>query len=153
MNEYMKIAIEEARTGIENNEGGPFGCSIVKDGKVVGKGHNQVVLNNDPTCHGEMQAIRQACSELGTFDLSDCTLYTTGEPCHMCLSAIMWARIKKVYFGAYESKSGCAKSKFPVLSESGLNHTTEFEGGIEEDICANIIKSYFKSKRVRKSLD
>ena len=81
------------------NHGGPFGCVIVKDGEVVGKGHNEIIKNNDPTCHGEMMAIHDACKALNTFDLSGCELYTTGEPCPMCLSAILWANISKVFFG------------------------------------------------------
>lgn len=99
MDKYMKIAIEEAENGINHGEGGPFGCVIVKDGEIVGRGHNQVVLNNDPTCHGEMMAIRNACKNLNTFDLSGCELYTTGEPCPMCFGAILWANIEKVYYG------------------------------------------------------
>ena len=75
------------------------------------------------------------------------------EPCLMCCGAIIQSRIKKVYFGAYENKSGCAESKYPVLTDSGLNHTVEYLGGIEKEICANIIKNYFKSKRKEKSLD
>ena len=93
MNKFMKMAINEAKKGINNNHGGPFGAVIVKDGVVVGKGHNQVIKNNDPTCHGEMMAIHKACKKLGTFDLSGCEIYTTGEPCRMCLSAILWANI------------------------------------------------------------
>ncbi len=99
MNEFMSLAIEQAKIGIENKEGGPFGSVIVKDGKVVGEGHNQVLYNSDPTCHGEMQAIRDACKKLGTHDLSGCVLYTTGEPCPMCLAACMWANIEKIYYG------------------------------------------------------
>ena len=99
MNKYMRMAINEARKGIRNGHGGPFGAVIVKDGEVVGKGHNQVVKNNDPTCHGEIMAIHKACKKLGTFDLSGCELYTTGEPCPMCMSAILWANIEKVYYG------------------------------------------------------
>ena len=95
----MQIAIDEAREGIRNGHGGPFGAVIVKDGVVVGKGHNQVVKNNDPTCHGEIMAIHKACKKLGTFDLSGCEIYTTGEPCPMCMSAILWANIEKVYYG------------------------------------------------------
>ena len=72
MNDFMKLAVEEAEKGIASNEGGPFGCVIVKNGEVVGKGHNQVVKNNDPTCHGEMMAIRDACRKTGNFDLSGC---------------------------------------------------------------------------------
>ncbi len=99
MNKYMKIAIEEAKTGIYEGHGGPFGCVIVKDDEVVGLGHNEVIKRNDPTCHGEMMAIRSACARLGTFDLSGCELYTTAQPCPMCAGAVMWANIKKVYYG------------------------------------------------------
>ena len=84
MDQYMKLALDEAYEGINNGDGGPFGAVIVKDGKVIGKGHNKVVKNADPTCHGEMEAIRDACKNLGTFDLSGSIIYTTGEPCPMC---------------------------------------------------------------------
>lgn len=99
MNKFMIMAIKEAKKGIESHHGGPFGAVIVKDGKVVGKGHNQVLKNNDPTCHGEIMAIHKACKNLKTFDLSGCELYTTGEPCPMCYAAILWANIDKVYYG------------------------------------------------------
>ena len=96
---FMTAAISEALEGIYNGDGGPFGCVIVKDGKIVGKGHNMVLTNNDSTAHGEITAIRNAEKSLKTFDLTGCDLYTTGEPCPMCLYAIMWARIDKVYYG------------------------------------------------------
>lgn len=99
MNEFMELAVKEAESGIENGEGGPFGCVIVRDGEVVGRGHNEVVKQGDATCHGEMMAIRDACKNLGTFNLSGCELYTTGEPCPMCFGAILWANISKVYYG------------------------------------------------------
>ena len=98
MNKFMKLAIKQAEEGIKQGHGGPFGAVIVKDGKVVGQGHNRVVGTNDPTCHGEVDAIRDACKNLNTFDLSGCDIYTTGEPCPMCLSAILWANIDKIYF-------------------------------------------------------
>lgn len=98
MNKYMEEAIKEAYSGIEQKHGGPFGCVIVKDGTIVGRGHNEVIKNNDPTCHGEMMAIRDACKNLGTFDLTGCELYTTGYPCLMCFTAILWANIDKVYY-------------------------------------------------------
>lgn len=106
MNKYMKLAIEEARIGIHHNDGGPFGTMIVKDGIVVGGGHNRVLSSNDPTCHGEISAIRDACQRLGTYDLSGCELYTTGEPCHMCLCACMWANISKIYYGCSIDDNG-----------------------------------------------
>ena len=99
MNKYMKMAINEAKKGISLGHGGPFGAVIVKDGKVISKGHNHVVANNDPTCHGEVDAIRKACKKLKTFDLTGCDIYTTGEPCPMCLSAILWANINNIYYG------------------------------------------------------
>lgn len=99
MNKYMRMAINEAKKGIRNGHGGPFGAVIVKDGEVIAKGHNQVVKNNDPTCHGEIMAIHKACKKLGTFDLSGCEIYTTGEPCPMCMAAILWANIEKIFYG------------------------------------------------------
>ena len=99
MNKFMRMAINEARKGIRAGHGGPFGAVIVKDGVVVGKGHNEVLKNNDPTCHGEVMAIHKACKKLKTHDLSGCELYTTGDPCPMCYAAILWANIEKVYYG------------------------------------------------------
>ena len=88
------------RRGMEANEGGPFGAVIVKEGRVIGKGNNRVLMSNDPTAHAEMLAIREACAHLGHFQLDQCTLYTTCEPCPMCLGAIYWARPEQVYFGS-----------------------------------------------------
>ena len=99
MNEdYMKVAIDLSEQNIEKKQGGPFGACIVKDGEIVGKGKNQVIKNNDPTAHAEIMAIRNACKNLETHDLTDCILYTSCYPCPMCLSAIIWANIKKVYY-------------------------------------------------------
>ncbi len=97
--DFMREAIAEASEGIHAGHGGPFGSVIVKDGKIVGRGHNRVLINHDPTCHGEVSAIRDAGERLETHDLSGCELYTTGEPCPMCLCACMWANIEKVYYG------------------------------------------------------
>jgi tRNA(Arg) A34 adenosine deaminase TadA len=99
MNEYMKIANELAKENLITNAGGPFGAIIVKDGVIVGKGSNHVIANNDPTAHAEIMAIREASKTLNTYDLSGCELYTSCYPCPMCLSAIIWANIKKVYYG------------------------------------------------------
>ena len=102
----MQMAIDEAREGIHAGHGGPFGTVIVKNGEVIARGHNKVLLNNDATCHGEVDAIRKAGAVLGTFDLSGCELYTTGEPCHMCLCACMWANIDKIYYGCTIDDNG-----------------------------------------------
>ena len=99
MNNYFEEAIKIARNGINNKEGGPFGAVVVnKDGKIVGYGNNKVLINNDPTAHAEVTAIRDACKNLNTYDLTGCSIYTTSEPCPMCLSAIIWSNIKDVYF-------------------------------------------------------
>ncbi|ASB49266.1 nucleoside deaminase [Alkalitalea saponilacus] len=95
---FMRMAIELANDNIKHG-GGPFGAIIVKDGEVVGKGSNQVTNHNDPTAHAEVLAIREACKNLKSYNLSDCILYTSCEPCPMCLGAIYWARIPKIFFG------------------------------------------------------
>ena len=96
-NKFMQRAIELSIESI-NSGGGPFGSVIVKDGKIISEGMNRVTVNNDPTAHGEIVAIRNACKKLNTFNLSDCSLYSSCEPCPMCMSAIYWSRIGKVYY-------------------------------------------------------
>jgi guanine deaminase len=97
---FLKEAIEEARKGMKAGKGGPFGAVIVKDGKIIARGCNQVTSTNDPTRHAEIDAIRKACALLGDFELKDCILYSSCEPCPMCLGAIYWARPKALYFAA-----------------------------------------------------
>ena len=99
MNEYIDVAIDLSSDNLEKKYGGPFGACVVKDGKIIGKGMNQVIKDSDPTAHAEIVAIRNACKSLGTHDLTGCELYTSCYPCPMCLSAIIWANIKKVYYG------------------------------------------------------
>lgn len=99
MNEYMDVAIDLSDDNFDKNYGGPFGACVVKDGKIIGKGINRVIKNNDPTAHAEIVAIRNACKNIGTYDLTGCELYTSCYPCPMCLSAIIWSNIKKVYYG------------------------------------------------------
>lgn len=145
MNKFMKMAIKEAEEGISKNHGGPFGSVIVKDGKVVGKGHNCVVKNNDPTCHGEVSAIRDAGQNLGTFDMSGCELYTTGEPCHMCLVACIWANIKKVYYGCTIEDNaiiGFRDEKIDNLfGRDNLEGVIEFIP-LDRDECLKLFKKY-----------
>lgn len=99
MNKYMKIAKELSEDNLKTNVGGPFGACIVKNGNIIGKGSNHVLSNNDPTAHAEIMAIRDACKNINSYDLSNCELYTSCYPCPMCLSAIIWSNIKKVYYG------------------------------------------------------
>lgn len=95
---FMQEAIRLSREGSRNGEGGPFGCVIVKGDEIIGRGNNKVLQLNDPTAHAEVIAIREACKNLGTFQLNDCEVYTTCEPCPMCLGAIYWARPQKIYY-------------------------------------------------------
>ena len=99
MNQFMKAAIQEARKGFNRDHGGPFGAVIVKDGVPIANAHNEVLKSNDPTAHAEILAIRKACALLESYDLSDCEIYSTSEPCPMCFSAIHWSRLKKLYYG------------------------------------------------------
>ena len=99
MNPYMKVAKDLAESNLTTNVGGPFGACIVKDGVIVGKGSNHVLAYHDPTAHAEVMAIREACKNLQTYDLSGCEIYTSCYPCPMCLSAIIWSNMKKVYYG------------------------------------------------------
>lgn len=95
---FMQAAIELSQKGIDANQGGPFGCVIVKGDRIIGTGNNRVTSTNDPTAHAEVVAIRDACANLGSFQLEDCEIYTSCEPCPMCLGAIYWARPKKIFF-------------------------------------------------------
>ncbi len=110
MNKYMEEAKKLADENLITNVGGPFGACIVKNGKIIGKGSNHVLSHNDPTAHAEITAIRDACKNINSYDLSDCELYTSCYPCPMCLSAIIWANIKKVYYG--NTKEDAAKIGF-----------------------------------------
>ncbi len=105
---FLHAAIEEARQGMHRREGGPFGCVIVKDGRIVARGNNRVTGTNDPTAHAEVVAIRAACAALGDFQLTGCTLYTSCEPCPMCLGAIYWARPDRVVFAATRQDAAAA---------------------------------------------
>jgi len=139
----MRMAINEARKGIHSGHGGPFGSVIVKDGVVVAKGHNQVIKNQDPTCHGEMMAIHKACKKLGTFDLSGCELYTTAEPCPMCLGAILWANISKVYFGCNivdTEEIGFRDKVFYEINESGKKDEIVIE--LDRKQCLKLFEEY-----------
>ena len=153
---FMELAIKEANKALLVDEV-PIGAIIVKDGKIIARAFNLTERKQSATAHAEILAIQKACKKLKSWRLDGCELFVTLEPCAMCAGAIAGARIDKVYFGAYESKSGCAESLYPILSNSGLNHTVQFEGGILREKCAKMLKDYFKFKRTRekkrKSID
>lgn len=143
----MNEAIKEAYDGINAGDGGPFGTVIVKDGNIIGKGHNCVVKNQDPTCHGEMEAIRNACKNQKTFDLSGSVLYTTAQPCPMCLGAILWANIKIVYQGCDikdTGKIGFRDDKFYDFI-NGKGNLLEIKE-LEREKCLELFGDYSKIK-------
>ena len=149
-NKFMKVAIAQALKALSVDEV-PIGACLVLDGKVIARAHNQTEKTQDATAHAEMLVIKKACKKLKSWRLDGAVLYVTVEPCSMCAGAIANARISKVYYGADEHKSGCAKSLYPVLTNNGLNHKVEFEGGIQGEVCSKLLKDYFKSKRKKKN--
>jgi guanine deaminase len=147
MDEFMKIAIMEAEKGILSRDGGPFGAVIVKDGVVIAKGHNRVISSHDPTAHAEIVAIRLASAILERFDLSDCELYTTCEPCPMCYSAAHWAKIRKLYYGATRQDAADIgfddEYLYQVLANERINEWME-----EEQInCLEVFEKYMSDSK------
>lgn len=144
MDRYMQMAIDEARTGIEHGDGGPFGAVVVKDGEVIGRGHNRVLGHHDPTAHGEVEAIRDACGRLGTHDLTGCDIYTTGEPCHMCLCACLWANIRRVYYGCTIKDNaliGFRDDNFNDLFE-GRDRLGDYLTEVDREACLRLFDDY-----------
>ena len=143
-NSYMQTAIDEAREGIHQSHGGPFGTVIVKNGKILAKGHNMVLANHDATAHGEVTAIRKAGSILGTHDLSGCELYTTGEPCPMCLAACMWANIEKVYYGCTIADNESIGFRDKVFDEKfgGRQGMEEYLIEVDREACLKLFEEY-----------
>ncbi len=146
---FMDIAINEAKKARDIDEV-PIGAVLVLDGKIIAKAHNLMEKKQLATAHAEILCIEKACRKLKSWRLDRTTLFVTVEPCAMCAGAIANARIKEVVFGAYEKKSGCAESKYFVLSDNGLNHSVAYKGGVKEEECANILKEYFRKKRKEK---
>ena len=148
----MQIAVEAARKGMAAGMGGPFGAVVVRDGEVVAVAHNEVLGTNDPTAHAEIVAIRKATATLGRFDLSDCTLYSTCEPCPMCLSAIHWAGIRTLYFGAdrHDAAGGGFDDEFIYQLMEGTADSPLLRPGIvDKKECAELFDEWnAKSDRI-----
>ena len=142
----MKEAINEARAAFCENEV-PVGAVVVKNGEVIAKAHNLTEKNQNPTHHAEILAINKALENLGTKNLKGCELYVTLEPCAMCIGACALSKIDKVYFGAYDTKSGACGGKTDVLRENCFDYKTEIFGGIEETECKKILTDFFEKIR------
>ena len=143
---FMSIALKEAQKALLKDET-PIGCVIVKDDKVIARGHNLREVKNLVTSHAEIEAITKANKKLNNWRLVDCDLYVTIEPCIMCAGAIIQSRIRTVYYGAPDPKGGAFTSSINVLEANNINHRPVIIGGILEEECAIIIKNYFKNKR------
>ena len=151
MNKYMEIANECAKHGANCGQGGPFGAIIVdKEGKIIAKGNNIVLKNNDPTAHAEVTVIREACKKLGTYDLSGYILYTSCEPCPMCLSAIIWSNIKEVYYACTRNDAGNIGFRDDVIYDylEGKNKDLISLKQIDRDECINLFEEYKKNNKI-----
>lgn len=147
MNEYIKLAKDIAENGMTNNEGGPFGAVITdKNGNIIAKGNNQVLKNNDPTAHAEVVAIRNACKKLNTYDLSNYILYTSCEPCPMCLSAIIWSNIKEIYYACTKNDAAEIGFRDDMIYEylKGNNKDLISLKQIDRDECIELFEEYKK---------
>ncbi|MDR0847145.1 MAG: tRNA adenosine(34) deaminase TadA [Lactobacillales bacterium] len=144
--EFMGEALKEAKKASAIGEV-PIGAIIVKDGEIIGRGHNETIKNNDASAHAEMNAIRNASKNIENYRLTGADLYVTIEPCAMCSGAIIWSRLKTVYFGAYDKKAGCAGSLYDLPEDSRFNHRAVVVPGIREKECAEIISDFFAELR------
>ncbi len=146
MNKFMIEAIAEARIAAAENEV-PVGAVVVRNGEIIARAHNLTEKNQNPTHHAEMLAIESALKNLGTKNLAGCELYVTLEPCAMCIGACALSKVDKVYFGAYDTKSGACGGKCDVLREGCYDYKTEIFGGIEETECKKILTDFFERIR------
>ena len=146
---YMKLALKEAMKAYNELEI-PVGAIIVKDGKVIAKAHNQKEKKQDTTKHAEIIAIQKASKKLNSWRLNDCDMYVTLEPCSMCAGALIQARIRKLYIGAMDEKTGSCGSVLNLLKDYTFNHYIEVEYGICRDDCEKILKDFFKELRKSK---
>ena len=148
-NKFMKQALKEAKKAYEKLEV-PVGAVIVKDGKIIAKAHNLKETKTDTTKHAEILAIQKASKKLESWRLLDCEMYITLEPCSMCAGAIINSRIKKIYIGALDEKTGAAGSVLNLFEDYKFNHKVEVESGIMEKECESILKEFFKYLRIKK---
>src|SRR5436190_9551265 len=136
---FMRLAIREAQRALEHDDV-PIGAVVVRDGEVIGAGHNERELREDPTAHAEVLALREAAAALGSWRVLDSTLYVTLEPCAMCAGAIVLARVPRVVYGCADPKAGAAGSVLDVLAEDRLNHRAEVLGGVRDAECAGMLR-------------
>ena len=144
--QFMRAALVEAEKALKSDEI-PIGAIVTLNNKIIGRGFNSVIKNTDPTCHAEIMALRDAAQFLNNYRLPQVNLYVTLEPCIMCLGAIFQARVKQVYFGAFDAKFHSCDPSQQLVNNKTINHHTSFAGGILEAECSTLLKNYFKNKR------
>ncbi len=142
----MSIALEEARAAAARDEV-PVGCVVVRDGGIVARAGNRTIADHDPTAHAELIAIRAAASALSSERLADCDLYVTLEPCAMCAAAMSFARIRRLYFGAADTKGGAVEHGVRFFAAPTCHHRPEVYGGINESECGELLKNFFQARR------
>ncbi|MEA2159074.1 MAG: tRNA(adenine34) deaminase [Solirubrobacteraceae bacterium] len=142
----MRLALREAERALEHDDV-PIGAVIVKDGELVGSGHNERELRSDPTAHAEMTALREAARTLSSWRILDSVMYVTLEPCAMCAGAIVLARLPRVVFGAWDPKAGAAGSVLDVLAQPELNHRPQVQGGLLAEECGDLLRAFFADRR------
>lgn len=143
---WMEEALRAAQRALEAGEV-PVGAVVVCDGKVVGRGWNRVIGENDPTAHAEVVAMREAGITLGNYRLSNCDLFATIEPCAMCAGALVHARVRRLVYGADDPKAGAIRSVMQVVNQPQLNHKVEVQGGVLAGRCAEMLQEFFRSRR------
>ncbi len=148
---YMRLALEEAKKAGQGGEV-PVGAVLVKDDQVIARDHNRCIELSDPTAHAEILVLQKGGKILGNYRLEDTVVYVTTEPCLMCASAMVHARISRLVFGTLEPKFGAVVSKFKLFQDMGLNHKMEINWGILEMECAEVLKGFFREKRVNQKV-
>lgn len=143
---WMRLALEQARLAGDLGEV-PVGALVIKDGQIVGRGHNRNLLDHDPTAHAEIVALREAAGRLGNHRLGDCELFVTIEPCAMCAGALIHARLARLVYGASDPKAGAVSSVLQVVNHPGLNHKMEVVPGVLAQECSEILQTFFRQKR------
>jgi tRNA(adenine34) deaminase len=143
---FMTEAIREALKAVKDDEV-PVGCVIVHEGIIIGRDYNRTISLQDPTAHAEMLAITAASESLNSWRLTDCTVYSTIEPCAMCAGALVMARVNRIVFGAHDPKFGACGSLYNIVQDHRLNHVADLTSGILEDDCSKIMQKFFRKKR------
>ena len=147
---WMELALEQATLAATAGEV-PVGALVIKDGEIIGRGHNRNLLDDDPTAHAEIVALRQAAARLGNHRLTGCVMVATIEPCSMCAGALIHARIARLVYGAADPKAGAAGSVLQVINHPGLNHRMEVTAGVLADKCSQVLQEFFRQKRQQTS--